>query len=234
MARKYAEFPRYVLPSSLITLLSAQLPVYVLSLGFGATSVGLYAFSAGLLEIPVNLLGGAMLPVFWQKANEIQRQDPTRLPALTLRLYNQLLYLGLLPCGVITVFGDVIFKFAFGARWELAGVYTGYLGYYYVFKLMSQATSPIYNVIGKQRYILWSTVGLLALRAAGLGIGLFQHSLNLALLLFGLGSLLATFLIDLHILALLKLPVGRIALRTLAIVGTTLLVLKVLREAVMG
>ena len=229
VAREYAEFPLYVLPASLLTLLSMQLPVYVLSLGFGATSVGLYAFSAGLLEIPVSLLGGAVLSVFWQKANEIQRQDPARLPALTLRLYNQLLYLGLLPFGVITIFGDILFKFAFGARWELAGVYTGYLGYYYVFRLMSQATSPIYNVLGKQRYILWSTVALMALRAAGLGIGLWQHSLTLALLLFGLGSLLATFLIDLHILALLKLPVGRIALRTLAIVGTTLLVLKALR-----
>jgi hypothetical protein len=116
----------------------------------------------------------------------------------------------------------------------LAGVYTGYLGYYYVFKLMSQATSPIYNVIGQQQYILWSTAALLALRAAGLGIGLFQHSLDLALLLFGLGSLLATFLIDLHILALLKLPVRRIALRTLGVVGTALLILKALRAVVMG
>lgn len=234
VARKYAEFPQYVLPASFITLLSAQLPIYALGLGFGATSVGLYAFSAGLLEIPVSLLGGAVLPVFWQKASETQQHDAARLPALTLRLYNQLLYLGLLPFGLITIFGDVIFKFAFGARWELAGVYTGYLGYYYVFKLLSQATSPIYTVMGKQRYILWGTVGLLAMRVAGLGIGLLYHSINLALLLFGLGSLLATFLIDLHIMALLKLPVGRIALRTLAIVGATLLVLQALRQAAMG
>ncbi|MFD2720964.1 lipopolysaccharide biosynthesis protein [Hymenobacter monticola] len=225
VAREYAEFPLYVLPSNLISLLSAQLPVYLLGLGFGATSVGLYAFSAGLLEIPVNLLGGAVLPVFWQKASEMQRQDPGRLPALTLRLYYQLLYLGVLPFGIITVFGDVIFKFAFGVRWELAGVYTGYLGYYYVFKLMSQATSPIYNVIGKQRYLLLSNVCLLLARAVALGLGLWRHNLNLALLLFGVGSLTATFLTDLHILSLLKLPVGRIAGHSLLLLATALAVL---------
>jgi O-antigen/teichoic acid export membrane protein len=225
VAREYAEFPLYVLPSGLISLLSTQLPIYLLSLGFGATSVGLYAFSVGLLEIPVSLLGGAVLSVFWQKANEIQQQDPERLPALTLRLYYQLLYLGLLPFGVITVFGDVIFKFAFGARWELAGVYTGYLGYYYVFKLMSQATSPIYNVIGQQRYLLLSNACLLLVRAAALGLGLWHHNLNLALLLFGVGSLATTFLTDLHILSLLALPVGRIAAHSLLLLATALAVL---------
>lgn len=229
VAREYKNFPLFMLPSSFINVFSTQLPIYALSSGFGPTPVGLYSFSVGLLEIPINLIGNAILPVFWQKATETQQNEPERLPGLTLNLYNKLLYLGLLPFGIITVYGDILFKFAFGARWEMAGVYTGYLGYYYVFKLMSQATSPIYNVLDKQRYILWSNIALLVARAVGLGIGLLLHNLDLALLLFGVGSLLATFLIDLQVLALLKLPVWRIALRTIAIVGGTLVLLKVLR-----
>ena len=144
-------------------------------------------------------------------------------------LYDKLLYLGLLPFGIITIYGDVLFKFVFGARWEMAGVYTGYLGYYYVFKLMSQATAPIYTILNKQGFVLWSNLSLLAVRAVALGIGLWAHDLNLALLLFGLGSLVATFLIDLQVLSMLKLPIWRITLRTLVIVGGTLLVLKGIR-----
>ena len=229
VALEYKSFPLYMLPASFINVLSTQLPIYALTTGFGSTPVGLYSFSVGLLEIPITLIGNAILPVFWQKAAETQHNEPERLPGITLSLYYKLLYLGLLPFGVITVYGDVLFKFVFGARWEMAGVYTGYLGYYYVFKLMSQATSPIYTIMEKQRYILWSNIALLAARAIGLGIGLYLHDLNLALLLFGVGSLLATFLIDIQVLSLLKLPVWRIALRTIAIVAATLVVLKGIR-----
>ena len=229
VAVEYKSFPLYVLPSSFINVISTQLPIYALTSGFGPASVGLYSFSVGLLEIPINLIGNAIMPVFWQKATETHNNQPERLPGITLSLYYKLLYLGLLPFGIITIYGDILFKFVFGARWEMAGVYTGYLGYYYVFKLMSLATSPIYTVMGKQRYSLWSNIFLLICRAIGLGIGLALHNLNLALLLFGLGSLVATFLIDLQVLSMLKLPIWRITLRTLVIVGTTLLVLKGIR-----
>ena len=229
IALEYKQFPMYFLPASFVSALSAQLPVFALTTGFGSTAVGLYSFSVGLLELPITLIGNAIMPVFWQKATETHHNDPERLPVIMVSLYYKLLYLGLLPFGIITVYGDVLFKFVFGARWEMAGVYTAYLGYYYVFKLMSQATAPIYTILNKQGFVLWTNVLLLAVRAAALGIGLWAHDLNLALLLFGLGSLLITFIIDLQVLALLKLPVWRIGLRTVAIVGTTLVLLKGIR-----
>jgi O-antigen/teichoic acid export membrane protein len=229
VAIEYKDFPLYQLPASFINVFSTQLPIYMLSSGFGSTPVGLYSFSVGLLEIPITLIGTAVLPVFWQKATETYHTEPQRLPEITLSLFYKLLYLGLLPFGIITIFGDVLFKFVFGVRWEMAGVYTGYLGYYYVFKLMSQATSPIYTLMNKQRYVLWSNIALLTTRGVGLGIGLWLKNLNLALLLFGLGSLLTTFLIDMQVLSLLQLPVWRIGLRTISIVGATLMIMKFLR-----
>ena len=229
VATEYSDFPLYQLPASFISTLSAQLPIYALSASFGTTAVGLYSFSVNLLEIPINLIGNALQPVFWQKAVETYNTEPERLPGITLALFYKLLYLGLLPFGIITIYGDILFKIIFGARWEMAGVYTAYLGYYYIFKLLSIATSPIYVVLGKQRYILWSNIALLAVRGLGLGIGLWFKDLTLALLLYGLGSLLTTLAIDLQIMALLRLPVFRIALRIFGVVGATLILLKLIR-----
>ncbi|AII51138.1 lipopolysaccharide biosynthesis protein [Hymenobacter sp. APR13] len=229
VAYVYREFPFYSLPSAYINTLSAQLPIFFLTSGFGATVVGLYSFSVTLLEIPVGLTGSAIAPVFYQKAAELYHTDLARLRELTLNIYNKLLYVGLLPLGLITVFGDIIFRIAFGARWEMAGVFTGYLGYYYIFKLTSQATGNLYTVLGKQRYLLLTNLLLLLTRAAALAIGVYAHDVNLALLLFGVGSLMCIFLIDMHILHLLQLPVVRIALRTLLLLGITLVLLKGLR-----
>jgi O-antigen/teichoic acid export membrane protein len=232
VAHEYREFPLYVLPSGYVSTLSAQLPIFFLTSGFGATIVGLYSFSVTLLEIPVHLTGSAMAPVFYQKASELYNNEPARLKELTLNIYNKLLYIGVLPLGLITIYGDWIFRIVFGAQWEMAGVFTGYLGYYYIFKLTSQSTSNLYTILGKQRYLLLSNVLLLITRAAALAIGVYMHDVNLALLLFGLGSLICIFVVDMHILYLVELPVVRIALRTILILLTTLALLKGLRYGI--
>lgn len=217
--KAYKDFPMYVLPANYINVLSAQVPIFMLTSKFGATTVGLYAFSVSLLEMPLNLVGSAIAPVFMQKATEVQHSAPERLKDITLALYNKMLYVGLLPFSFLTVFGDVLFRVVFGAKWEMAGLFTAYLGYYYIFKLTSTVTAPIYTVIERQRYALISTILLLAARAGGLLIGLMMNDINKAMLLFGSGSLIVTFLTDLHILHLLHAPVLRTAIRTVVLVA---------------
>ena len=229
IAYEYREYPFYVLPTAYLNTLAVQLPIFFLTSSFGATAVGLYAFSTSLLELPINLIGNAISPVFLQKATEMHEHEPERLKELCLDLYNKLFYLGLLPFGIITVYGDWIFKFAFGARWEQAGLFTSYLGYYYIFKLASYATSPIYTVFRRQRTVLLGTILLVLCRAAALTLGTFTRDLNLGMLLFGVSSLVVTFLVDMHILHLLKLPVLRVAIRSILFVVATLLVVKGIR-----
>ncbi|MDF7810197.1 oligosaccharide flippase family protein [Hymenobacter sp. YC55] len=234
VAWEYREYPFYVMPTAYLNTLAGQLPIFFLATGFGTTAVGLFAFSTSLLELPINLIGNAVAPVFLQKAAETYQQDPERLKQICLNLYNKLFYLGLLPFGVITVFGDWIFSFVFGARWEQAGVFTGYLGYYYVFKLASYATSPIYAVLQRQRIALLGTALLVLARAGSLVLGMRLHNLNLGMLLFGLSSLIVTFLVDLNVLYLLHVPMLRVAMRTLLFVVITLGLLWGLRASLEG
>jgi O-antigen/teichoic acid export membrane protein len=232
VAWQYREYPFYVMPTAYLSNLAGQLPIFFLTTGFGTGAVGLYAFSTSLLELPLNLIGNAVAPVFLQKATETYQQEPERLRQICLDLYNRLFYLGLLPFGVITVFGDWIFRFIFGAEWEQAGVFTGYLGYYYVFRLASYATSPVYAVLRRQQLALVGTALLVLVRVASLLLGIRTHNLNLGMLLFGLSSLLVTFLVDMNILYLLKLPVLKLAARSIVLVGATLALLWGLRRLV--
>ncbi|RYE22248.1 MAG: hypothetical protein EOP45_08465, partial [Sphingobacteriaceae bacterium] len=221
VAYEYREYPLYVSTAGYLETLAFQLPPLLLTSSFGATAVGLYAFSTSLLELPINVVGKAIGPVFLQKATETYEHEPARLSSLCLELYNKLLYIGLLPFGIITVYGDWIFRFVFGARWEAAGVFTAYLGYYYVFRLASFATSPIYAVLRRQRLALWGIMLLVAVRAVSLGIGIYMNSLNFGMMLFGIGSLLVTFGIDMNILYLLKVKIWRVVLKsTIAVLGT--------------
>lgn len=231
VAIEYRDYPIYSLPTGYLGTVAAQLPIFMLTTSFGTAMVGLYSFSTSLLEIPISLIGNAIAPVFQQKATETYHSQPERLKELCLELYNKLFYLGLVPFGIITVYGDLLFKLVFGARWEAAGTFTAYLGYYYVFRLASMATAPVLALIRKQQVGLITTLLLLAGRAAGLGIGMYMHNVNLAMLLFGIISLLITFLCDMYILRLVHLPVGGIILRSTAFILVTLTVLKLGRLA---
>ncbi|MDO7846743.1 oligosaccharide flippase family protein [Hymenobacter sp. M29] len=229
VAYRYRDFPIVYMPAAYIYIASTQLPIFLLAPVFGTEAVGLYSFSMSLLEMPINVLGGAIAPVYMQKAAETYREAPERLPNITLSLYYKLLYIGVVPFSIVTVYGDVLFRFVFGTKWEMAGVFTSYLGFYSLFKLLSLGTSGIYTIMERQNYYLYANILLLVVRAAGLGIGVSTHNLDLTLLLFGVGSLLSTFAVDLHVLYLLKLPVVRIALRTLLLIGATLLLVKLSR-----
>lgn len=231
VAVEYRDYPIYSLPTGYLSVVATQLPIFMLTTSFGTTMVGLYSFSTSLMEIPISLIGSAVAPVFQQKATETFNEQPERLRDMCLQLYNKLLYVGLLPFGIVTIYGDLIFKYAFGARWEMAGLFTAYLGYYYVFRLASLATSPVLALLRRQRVGLVSTGLLLATRAAGLGIGMYYHDVRLAMLLFGVGSLVTTFLIDMYILRLLHVAVGSVMLRTTVLIISTLLVLKASRMA---
>ncbi|MBF9143435.1 lipopolysaccharide biosynthesis protein [Hymenobacter properus] len=229
VAKWYREFPLYMMTGGYISMLSYQFPIFILNRGFGSAVVGFYSFSISLLELPINLIGSAIAPVFYQKASETQNNNPERLSEITLSLYYKMLYLGLFPFGVITIFGDLLFGYVFGKQWITAGLFTGYLGYYYVFKLTSQSTSYIYTILKRQRYQLIGNIILMAARAVGLAIGIMRGDVNEAMLLFGLSSLVCTFMIDMHILHLLKLPVLRIAARSIFLLSAVLLLLKLLR-----
>ena len=230
VAREYREYPLYVMPTGYLNVVAGQLPIFFLTSTFGTGVVGLYSFSTGLLELPIALIGNAVAPVFMQKAAETYQNDPERLKELCLSLYNKLFYLGLLPFGVITVFGDWIFGFVFGKQWVMAGLFTSYLGYYYVFKLAGYATSPVYAVLRRQRLALYGTVLLVVVRAVSLLVGTRTHDLRLGMLLFGIGSLVVTFLVDMNILHLLRVPVLKVAVRSILLIGLTLALLWGLRH----
>lgn len=230
VAYEFREYPIYVMPTGYLNVVASQLPIFFLTSSFGSGAVGLYAFSTGLLELPIGLIGNAVAPVFLQKATETHINEPERLKDLCLSLYNKLFYIGLLPFGVITVFGDWIFNFVFGQQWVMAGLFTSYLGYYYVFKLAGYATGPVYAVLRRQRLALLGTALLVIVRAVSLLIGARTHDLRLGMLLFGVSSLVVTFLVDMNILHLLKVSVLKVAVRSIALVLITLAILWGVRQ----
>jgi O-antigen/teichoic acid export membrane protein len=221
VAIEYREFPLFQVPTAYIGVMAAQLPIFLLTSNFGATVTGWFAFCAGVIDLPSTLMGNSIAPVFLQKATETDIESPERLPVLVLNLYYKLFYFGLIPFAILTIFGDVIFRIAFGARWEAAGLFASFMSYGYLFRLTSSATAPIYTIRRRQNMFLIIVVIASAIRIASLGLGLLMHDARIAVLLMAVGGTLTMFLADLYLMRLINIAVIPVIIRVVILTIVT-------------
>ncbi len=219
-AKQYKKYPLVVLPGNYLNTLSTTLPILMLSSAFGSNIVGNFAFTVTLLTIPVDLLGNSIRPVFLQKAVEINYTKPDELKRVTLELYKKLLILGVIPVSILTVFGDIIFSFFFGSQWVLAGQYAGYMGFFYIFSLISTPASAVFFVKGREQVMLYFHLLLLLARAGSLVIGIyFLVNADDTILLFGIVNAVLFFSLLVYLFSFLRLPAIKIAFFTLLLVA---------------
>jgi O-antigen/teichoic acid export membrane protein len=162
-AKRFIRYPLYILPSNWLKLLIDLAPIFVLTRLHSFEFVGYYALANSLLGVPLSVIGMSSARVFYQKATETHQTQPERLGFLTKQLYRKLLLLGLLPFGILTVFGDYIFTILLGARWETAGIYAGFMGFYFMAKLIEFPLSSLYRVLNRERTLMIVTASIFSL-----------------------------------------------------------------------
>lgn len=221
--KKYRQFPLFDLPGNWINLFSSQLPIFLITAPFGPNPVGQLGFAMNLLDIPMGLLGSSVAPVFLQKIAETQRTNPADIGRITAGLFKRMFYLGLIPIALITVFGDVIFAWVFGQRWEMAGTFTAYLGVFYLMRLISSPLSSIYVVLGKQHQLFIFQVGLFIGRLAALLMGvLWMKDVLWTVLLFGIFNALAYMVLAFSILSMVKAHAVRLISKTVVAIAVVI------------
>ena len=190
IAVEYKKYPIFLLSSNFVNRFTADIPIYILSSFFGLGAVGAFGFANTIMQIPFNVIGNSIAPVYFQRANELYLNDKESLKTFTIRSYDKMLLLGSLAYGFIFAFGDIIFKYVFSAQWELAGKLAMILSVYYVFKLISSPFTRIFRVIRKEELSLRVNIILSTMRLLFLIIGLYYNSLFVAVSGYAFGNLL--------------------------------------------
>lgn len=190
VAKKYRNYPFWILPSHWLTRLSNVMPILLLTIYTNPVMVGLYSFGIRLLDIPLNLFQNAITPVFYQKAAELFQENRNKLPDFSKKMLYYLLFVSLLIFGILGAFGDLIFKYVFGNKWERAGELSQWFGFYYTFKLLWAVFSSMLKVIRKEQIIFWTGVALLIIPSASLLYGILAKDVILGIKWFSLTNLI--------------------------------------------
>jgi O-antigen/teichoic acid export membrane protein len=150
LAKKYKDFPLFVNLQGFTDMFKETGIRYTFSNFYGATVLGAYSFTLGLLQKPNRIIGQAVSHVYFQKAAEVYNagQDLWR---LTKRIMIRLLLLSIIIYLPILFWGPQIFKFVFSDKWETAGRYAQIMVPWLITHFIMQFSTRIPQIVNKQK-----------------------------------------------------------------------------------
>src|SRR5699024_4790080 len=157
VAKKHKDFPIYRAPQDLLDSIQQSFPVVLLTMFFGPAATGFYTIGRTVLRLPSNLIGKAVGDVFYPRIAEAanKKEDMAK---LIKKGTIALAAVGIVPYGLVVLFGPYLFSFVFGSEWETAGEYARWIALWSYFALMNRPSVRTLPVLNAQRFHLIFTL----------------------------------------------------------------------------
>jgi O-antigen/teichoic acid export membrane protein len=189
-AKKYIKFPLFGTVTVLLTVLSIQAPIFLLTSFFNPTVGGLYAKAIYLFVLPLIIVGKSVGEVFLQES-AAAKAARRNLAGLFETVFNRMITIGTLPFAILAIIGPELFDFFLGTRWAESGVFAQILAPQIFLGFLLGSVGTLFATLGKQELNLISTALLLSLRVGILIYGgLMLRDVRLTLFIYMVASAL--------------------------------------------
>src|SRR5699024_489698 len=151
LATQYYDFPLYRAPEQFLNAASNSLPILMLTAFFGPASAGFYTIGRTVLRLPTRLIGKSVGDVFYPRIAEAYN-NKENIPGLIKKATLALSGVGVIPYGLIVLFGPQLFSFIFGNDWSVAGEYARWLALWSFFGFINRPSVRSLAVLSAQRF----------------------------------------------------------------------------------
>jgi O-antigen/teichoic acid export membrane protein len=188
-ARRFIDFPRYVLPAQLINTVGVSLPVFMIGVLFNSKEVGYFSMTMNVISVPVSVISLAIRDVFRQRANEEFIAHGN-----CIGIYRRLLTLLSIAggSGFFLLFFVLpgIFEVFLGSQWRVAGEYSQILIPMIAIKFVEESLSSVFIIAEKLRITLFLEIYnvSIAFLSFWLGFVIFRD-MKLCLIFFASGRI---------------------------------------------
>jgi O-antigen/teichoic acid export membrane protein len=170
VATRFARFPRDIVPSTLLTGLSTQLPQLMLARHFPQAVVGQYSRAGTILTIPIQVLGKPIAAVFQHQAGRAFRATGDCRAELRVALV-QLTLTFVVTYGGIAILAPWLYPWFLGPAWREAGSFAQPLAITYMVMAIGTPLSAVFAISGHtRRDLAWQAFRMVTVLAA-LAIG---------------------------------------------------------------
>ncbi len=201
LAHRHRDFPLYRAPQNFINAASQSLPILMLAAFFGPVAAGFYTLAKMVMGMPTTLVGKAVNDVFYPRITEAAHNGEN-LPRHIVQATGALLAIGVVPFGLVVLFGPWLFGLVFGEDWLIAGEYARWLAFFFLFNFINKPAVAAVPVLGIQRGLLVYELFSTGTKALGLVAGFYWFGSDLwAVAFFSLIGVVAYIAMMLWILA---------------------------------
>ncbi|WP_338115114.1 lipopolysaccharide biosynthesis protein [Thiocapsa imhoffii] len=196
LAYRHRDFPLYRAPQIFINAASQSLPVLMLAAFFGPAAAGFYTLGTMVMGMPSTLVGKAVNDVFYPRITEAAHNGEN-LTRHIVRATGAMFAIGVVPFGLVVVFGPMLFSFVFGSDWAMAGEYARWLALWLLAGFINRPSVATIPVLSLQRGFLLYELASVIVRVSAivLGVLLFQSDVVAVTLFAVVGVVLNLFLI---------------------------------------
>ena len=189
-AKRYRNFPCFVLPRSFVNMLAGQMPILLLTPFFGGEAVGFLSLAILLGYTRIGTITRAIYQVMYQHTMElVHKQKPI----------GQMFRKFILSASaiIIPVFVGLWFvlpqltAWLLGAEWHISGEYIRWMLPWLYVSLLSCSINFLFDVFMKQKWGLFFELMLAVMRVAGLCIGVWAGNFMLAIMCYSFFTALA-------------------------------------------
>lgn len=197
--RKYNQFPKYGVLSSLINSLSKNSIVLFINFFFGAINAGYYTLSTRVLSAPAGMYQSALSQIYLQQASLLNNYE--------LKIYTKKIIwfgfiLGVIPVILLLFFGQPIFGFVFGLKWVMAGKMTQFIVLWFFFQVLIGPVGFMLDIKQKLKFELGWNIILFIFRTSAILLGVFLHDLYTMLFFVTVVSILMNLYLLMYVLKL--------------------------------
>jgi O-antigen/teichoic acid export membrane protein len=191
LAQRHRDFALLRTPQNLINGFSQTLPAMLLASYSGPTAVGYYALALSVLAMPVTLIGGSVMQVFYPRINEaIHNKEDAR--QLIIKATLGMALTGAVPFIAIILAGPWLFSLVFGADWAKSGQYAQWLSAWIFFQYINKPAVSAIPALRLQGGLLIYEIFSTGTKVLALFIGfsLFQDDIY-AIAIFSIFGIIA-------------------------------------------
>ena len=117
IAKKNAQYPKYMLPSGLANSLTMNITPITISMAYSVSDAGLYGMVNRVLGLPLTMISNSVSQVFLKQAS-MDKENKNNLDKTFANVAKWLAIIGIVPFGVLFLFGDPILPFFLGGEWK--------------------------------------------------------------------------------------------------------------------
>jgi O-antigen/teichoic acid export membrane protein len=165
-AKRYKDFPRFMIVGQLANVVSSQTPILLLTFLYGSQAAGFYSLADRMLVIPSAFIAASIGEVYRQEAAASFNRDG-HCRSIFIKAAKRLALLGLVPALAAVLAAPTLFPIVFGEAWLEAGKIAAILGVLVFFQTVGSTLS--YTVLLTKMYradLIWQITRLVVVVGA--------------------------------------------------------------------